>query len=76
MISRELLKAKIDKVRSEHLELLYGIIQLLEDRGQTAEAGAPLDWHESVANTDGCLAEAPISRGDQGTYESRQIGDM
>ena len=43
MISRELLKAEIDKVKSEHLELLYGIIRLLEDGGQaTAAAHLPI----------------------------------
>jgi hypothetical protein len=30
MISRELIKVEIDTVKSEHLELLYGIITLPE----------------------------------------------
>jgi hypothetical protein len=84
MISRKLLKTEIDKVRSEHLELLYGIIKLLENgtheggasplaEAQATETGVPLDWHEFVANTYGCLSDAPISRGDQGHYESREV---
>jgi hypothetical protein len=72
MIDRKLLKTEIDKVKSEHLELLYGIIKLLEDGRQRPEVGAGPDWHEFVANTYGCLAEAPISRGDQGHFESRE----
>jgi len=83
MISRRLLKTEIDKVKSEHLELLYGIIKLLENgvrkdttpnlaEAQPSEAGAPLDWHEFIASTYGCLSDAPISRGDQGHYESRE----
>jgi hypothetical protein len=83
MISRKLLKTEIDKVRSEHLELLYGIIKLLENgrradmmsglaEAQAAEPGAPLDWHDFVASTYGCLSDAPISRGEQGHYESRE----
>jgi hypothetical protein len=68
-----LVKAEINKVKSEHLDLLYGIIKLLEGRGQAAEAGAALDWHEFVANTYGCLSNAPIARGDQGRYELRAI---
>jgi len=73
MISRELLKAEIDKVRNEHLELLYGIIKLLENGTQGTAAGADLDWQEFVANTYGCLADAPIARGDQGHFESRAV---
>jgi hypothetical protein len=72
MINRRLLKTEIDKVKSEHLELLYGIIKLLENGNQGTAFGADLDWHEFVANTYGCLADAPISRGDQGHFESRE----
>jgi len=72
MISRELLKTEIDKVKSEHLGLLYGIIKLFEDGSQASEAVAPSDWHDFVAKTYGCLADAPITRGEQGPYESRE----
>ena len=72
MISRRSLKTEIDKVKSEYLELLYGIIKLLEDGKQGPEVGVGLDWHEFVANTYGCLADAPISRGDSGHFESRE----
>jgi len=65
MISRRLLKTEIDKVKAEHLELLYGIIKLLENGNQGTVVGTDLDWHEFVATTYGCLADAPISRGDQ-----------
>jgi hypothetical protein len=72
MINRRQLKTEIDKVKSEHLELLYGIIKLLEDGNHGTEIGVGLDWREFVANTYGCLADAPISRGDQGHFESRE----
>ena len=83
MISRKLLKTEIDKVKSEHLELLYGIIKLLENgackdvtsgltKTQAAEPAPPLDWHEFVADTYGCLVDSPIARGEQGCYESRE----
>ncbi len=72
MINRRLLKTEIDKVKSEHLELLYGIIKLLENGNQGTAVGIDLDWREFVANTYGCLADAPISRGDQGHFESRE----
>ena len=83
MISRKLLKSEIDKVRSEHLELLYGIIKLLENGGgkgmtsdrtenQGTETDVSGDWHGFVAGTYGCLSDAPISRAEQGQYESRE----
>jgi hypothetical protein len=83
MISRRLLKSEIDKVQSEYLDLLYSIIRLFEKDvrhgGESVPSGsveAPVcenvDWHAFVAHTYGCLAETPISRGDQGCYESRE----
>jgi hypothetical protein len=82
MVSRRLLKTEIDKVKNEHLELLYAIIRLLEngmgkDAGlgrehQTADGGSDLNWHDFVASTYGCLADAPVSRGDQGQCERRE----
>ncbi len=72
MINRRLLKTEIDKVKSEHLELLYGIIKLLENGNQETAVAADLDWREFVAKTYGCLADAPISRGDRGHFESRE----
>ena len=83
MISRKLLKTEIDKVKNEHLELLYGIIKLLENGtrkdmthdlagAEPSATGAPLAWDEFIASTYGCLADAPISRPDQGHYESRE----
>lgn len=84
MISRKSLKDEIDRVRSEYLELLYGIIKLLENgtredamsspaEARVAEAGAHPDWHDFIASTYGCFADAPISRGDQGRYETREV---
>jgi hypothetical protein len=82
MVSRKLLKTEIDKVKNEYLELLYAIIRLLENgaskdialgaESHTVESDTHLDWHNFVASTYGCLADAPISRGDQGRYESRE----
>lgn len=72
MIDRRLLKTEIDKVKSEHLELLYGIIKLLENGSREAGVRVDLDWRQFVANTYGCFADAPISRGDQGHFEGRE----
>lgn len=72
MVSRKLLKTEIDKVKNEHLELLYGIIKLLANGSQAAQVDASLDWHDFVASTYGCLADAPISRKEQGDHEIRE----
>jgi hypothetical protein len=83
MISRKSLKTEIDKVRSEYLELLYGIIKLLENgarekvmsappQARAPEAGHRLDWHDFIASTYGCLADAPIAREEQGRHERRE----
>lgn len=72
MINRELLKSEIDKVKDEHLELLYGIIRLFE-RGSHEHATAPCgartsegvsasDWHGFIASTYGCCLDAPLAR--------------
>ena len=80
MITKELIKSEIEKVNDEYLELLYKIIQILEPlakvdgKATTNAAGKNEDfnWHAFIAQTYGCLAEAPIERGDQGTYEIRE----
>lgn len=72
MVSRKLLKTEIDKVKNEHLELLYGIIKLLANGSQTAHVDASLDWHDFVSNTYGCLADTPISREGEGGHEIRE----
>ena len=82
MISRKLLKSEIDKVRSEHLELLYGIIKLLENgackdtetpsNAHPAEGVSASNWQEFIASMYGCCSDAPLSRGEQGRHESRE----
>jgi hypothetical protein len=54
MISRKLLKTEIDKVKSEHLELLYGIIKLLEN-------GIGKDMTSDLAEAQAAETDAPIS---------------
>ena len=80
MITKELIKSEIEKVNDEYLELLYKIIQIFEapskvdGKATTNFVGKDEDfnWHAFIAQTYGCLAEAPIERGDQGTYEIRE----
>jgi hypothetical protein len=76
VITKELLKAEIDKVPEENLGVLYRIVKALEepqeenDRGaQAADAAA---WKAWIAETYGSTADAPIERGEQGSYEVRE----
>ncbi|MFQ5632644.1 MAG: hypothetical protein ACE5I1_28075, partial [bacterium] len=34
------------------------------------------DWHEFIRETYGCLADDPIERGDQGTFDFFESGEI
>jgi hypothetical protein len=83
MITKELIKAEIDRVQDKYLEVLYKIIKALVSPideavgpkstiSDAAEVEA-LEWHNFIEGTYGCLADAPIERGDQGQYEIRAV---
>lgn len=74
MITRALIKAKVDNVQDEYLEALYRIVRAFEAPVQ-AEAGDTIDdayWQKFIAETYGCFSDDPIVRGDQGSYEIRE----
>lgn len=80
MITKELLKSEIDKVQDKYLEALYQIIGAFEMPrrietiawpNSTAQGGE-LNWHEFIKATYGSLAEAPITRGEQGHNTRRE----
>ena len=70
MVTKDLLKAEIDKVPEEHLGVLYKIVKALEEpaRKELDEA----EWKAFIAETYGSTADAPIERGEQGSYEVRE----
>jgi hypothetical protein len=77
MITKEIIKAEIDNLKDEYLEILYRIIKALEV--PVTKVTKPLgkknkesDWYNFVQETYGCLADAPIERGEQGKYEIRE----
>ncbi len=79
MITRELVKAEIDKVQDGYLEILYRIIQALMQplepvkvTSHTTMNAQSVAWHNFVEQTFGCLADDPIERGEQGEYEIRE----
>ena len=83
MITKQLLKDEIDQVQDEYLEALYKIIKAcglpvdkasqerLTEVSPLTETEV-LDWQTFIQETYGCLADDPIARGDQGTYERRE----
>ena len=70
MVTKDLLKAEIDKVPEEHLGVLYKIVKALEEpaREEPDEAA----WKAFIAETYGSTADAPIERGEQGSYAVRE----
>lgn len=80
MMTRELLKNEIDKVRDEYLMVLFKIIKSLEysqeeeknwAAAQEAEKNE-VEWHRFIDSFAGSLADSPISRGSQGHFEERE----
>lgn len=83
MVTKELVKAEIEKVHDDDLELLYKIIKVFESPIRNKKLALPKtrkinkreleqDWHQFIEETYGCLAEDPIERGDQGKFEIRE----
>jgi len=82
MITKEKIKAEIDNLEDDHLEILYRIIKALETPpGEVTEQTEAINkqspkrqakWHRFIQETYGCLSENPIERGDQGAYEARE----
>jgi hypothetical protein len=69
--TREQVKLEIDKVEEEYLDVLFRMIRSLET--SSASDDAANNWKEFVASTYGCLADAPIERGEQGEFEVRDL---
>ena len=78
MITKELVKAEVEKVKDDYLEVLYKIIKIFEAprevglKTTVAQRDGAFDWHAFIAQTYGSLADDPIERGDQGRYEIRE----
>lgn len=72
MTQRERIKQEIDKVREENLPVLLKIIQVLEEPVSPVVTERDTDWRAFVAETYGSLRDAPIERGDQDNFETRE----
>ena len=72
MITKEWLKSEIDQVQEQYLEMLYQIIKVFEYPAAPIAEKPDDDWRAFVQATYGCLADDPIERGPQGSYELRE----
>ena len=74
MVTRDLIKAEVDKVQEKYLDILYKIIKALIPSSDSAVTepnsiiGEPGQvtvsaWHSFIAQTYGCLVDDPIERG-------------
>ncbi len=73
MITKQLIQEEIERVPVEHLPVLYRIVLALEEEEPRARIPADRNgWREFVAETYGCLANAPIERSREGGYEVRE----
>ena len=83
MVTRDILKGEIDKVREEYLTALYNIIKVFELPVGTVVTSSDVeannatkiqksDWNDFIAETYGCLEDDPLERGQQGEYEIRE----
>ncbi len=79
MVTKELVKSEIDDLQDEYVEVVYKVIKALEmpllelDRQpHQLPRSEQLEWEAFVDRYAGCLNDAPIERGEQGTYEVRE----
>lgn len=77
MITKDLIKAEIDRVQNRYLDALYKIIKALEsptDSSSLISTDDEIEWEDFIKETYGCLTDAPIEREPQGQCENR--GEM
>jgi hypothetical protein len=76
VVTKDLLKAEIDKVPEQNLGVLYKIVKALEDPDEGTHARFQAEdaasWKAWIAETYGSTGDAPIERGGQGSYEVRE----
>ena len=77
MITKRLIQEEIEKVADEHLPVLYRIIRAFEElpaEPSVAEKalGNGSRWQQFVAETYGCMADAPLERSAEGESEVRE----
>ncbi len=76
IITKDILKAEIDRVPESYFDVLYRIIQALINPLELIATSTTNYQHNNWANfvdeTYGCLADDPIERREQGEFEIRE----
>ena len=75
-ITKDMLKHEIDHIQDQYIDALYMVIKAFEyptihkipTRIPTTEA----QWHTFLDRCAGSCADAPLQRGEQGQYETRE----
>jgi hypothetical protein len=66
MTTRETIKAEIDKVQDQDLELLFRVVKAFTTSPEEAPAKFdPETWRQFINDTYGSLADDPIERSEQ-----------
>lgn len=68
-ITKEILKAEIDRVEEKYFEALYRIIKALEEKKPARSDKT--EWQQFIEATYGSTHHAPIERDSQGALEIR-----
>jgi hypothetical protein len=71
VVTKELIKTEIDKVREEYLPVLLRIVRSLEEPEDRYSDVDEQEWKAFIAETYGSFSDSPIERGDQGEFERR-----
>ena len=82
MITKELLKKKIDNVQDQYLVPLYKIIKTFEEPDDSTRSAKKAtssnidtrnrEWKKFIETFAGSLSNSPIERGSQGKFEIRE----
>jgi hypothetical protein len=73
VVTKELIKTEIDKVREEYLPVLLKIVRSLEEPSdRSSRIDDEQEWKAFVAETYGSMSDSPIERADQGGFERRE----
>lgn len=74
VITKEILKQKIDYIQDEYIDVLYTVMKAFEHPVRKISPTPPLpfdQWAAFLEKFAGSFADTPLRRGEQGTYEVR-----
>lgn len=77
MVTRDLIKAEVDKIQDRYLDTIYYLIKHLVANPHpiftsSVHTQEDLAWATFIEQTYGSLADDPILREEQGNYEIRE----